>query len=186
MGRFLFVTLSLLVVAFSLNDPAVSPPPLLPPPPPPFLLATFSLSFFSSHTGANSCCCPQDWLPKNGFCYKVFNDRKNWNDAETFCRKHKPGCHLASIHGSEESTELAEYVSDYLRSDRSRSSYLTWQQGEPNNLGNNENCVELWSPSGKPRWREGSRGCASKSEGLPWNTNSLATNSNVLNPEKRD
>nr|ABP94108.1 venom C-type lectin mannose binding isoform 2 [Pseudechis porphyriacus] len=148
MGRFLLVTLSLLVVAFSLNE-------------------------------ANSSCCPQDWLPRNGFCYKVFNDLKNWNDAETFCRKHKPGCHLASIDGSEESTDLAEYVSDYLRSggnvwiglndpqkkrcwqwtDRSRNSYLTWQPGEPNNLRNNENCVELWSRSGYKNWND--ENCAS-------------------------
>ncbi|XP_026582001.1 C-type lectin mannose-binding isoform-like isoform X2 [Pseudonaja textilis] len=84
MGRFLLVTLSLLVGAFFLN-------------------------------GANSSCCPQDWLPRNGFCYKVFNDPKNWDDAETLCRKYKPGCHLASIHGGEESTDLAECVSDYLR-----------------------------------------------------------------------
>lgn len=36
--------------------------------------------------------------------------------------------------------------------DRSSKSSLMWKQGEPNNRGNNENCVELWSPSGKPRW----------------------------------
>nr|ABP94120.1 venom C-type lectin mannose binding isoform 2 [Demansia vestigiata]ABP94121.1 venom C-type lectin mannose binding isoform 1 [Demansia vestigiata] len=144
MGRFLLVTLSLLVVAFFLN-------------------------------GANSCCCPRDWLPKNGFCYKVFNELKTWEDAEMFCRKHKPGCHLASIHDSEESADLAEYVSDYLRSggnvwiglsdpqkkrnwqwtDRSRNSYLTWKPGEPNNTGNNENCVELWSSSGYKNWNDG-------------------------------
>ncbi|XP_026579243.1 C-type lectin lectoxin-Thr1-like [Pseudonaja textilis] len=148
MGRFLLVTLSLLIGAFSLNE-------------------------------ANSSCCPQDWFPKNGFCYKVFNDHKNWNDAETFCRKYKPGCHLASIDDSDESTDLAEYVSDYLRSggnvwiglndprkqrcwqwtDRSRNSYLTWQPGEPNNLRNNENCVELWSRSGYKNWND--ENCAS-------------------------
>ncbi|XP_058047709.1 uncharacterized protein LOC131202621 [Ahaetulla prasina] len=148
MGRFIFVSLGLLVVAFSLN-------------------------------GAKGCCCPSDWLPENGFCYKVFNEHKNWNDAETFCRTYKPGCHLASIHGSEESTELAEYVSDYLKSggnvwiglndpqkqrswqwtDRSQSNYLPWKQGEPNNSGNNEYCVELWRDSGYKDWND--ENCAS-------------------------
>ncbi|XP_015686729.2 C-type lectin mannose-binding isoform-like, partial [Protobothrops mucrosquamatus] len=64
-----------------------------------------------------SCCCPNDWLPMNRLCYKVFDDKKNWNDAEMFCRNYKPGCHLASIHSRADSAELAEYVSDYLKSD---------------------------------------------------------------------
>ncbi|XP_070803427.1 C-type lectin lectoxin-Thr1 [Pituophis catenifer annectens] len=148
MGRFIFVTLGLLVVAFSIN-------------------------------GAKGCCCPHDWLTMKRFCYKVFNEHKNWNDAEMFCRKYKPGCHLASIHGIDESLEVAEYISDYLKSgghvwiglndpqkkrnwewtDRSSNSSLMWKQGEPNNQGNNENCVELWSPSGYKNWNDES--CAS-------------------------
>ncbi|XP_070610679.1 uncharacterized protein [Erythrolamprus reginae] len=32
--------------------------------------------------------------------------------------------------------------------DRSSSSYLTWNQGEPSNDRNNEYCVELWRNSG--------------------------------------
>ncbi|XP_070610687.1 C-type lectin lectoxin-Thr1-like [Erythrolamprus reginae] len=143
MGRFFFVTLGLLVVAFSLN-------------------------------GANNCCCPHDWLSMNGFCYKVFDDYKNWTDAEMFCRKYKPGCHLASIHSSEESDDLAEYVTDYHSSggrvwiglndpkkqrtwewtDRSRNSHLKWNPGEPNNSGNNEDCVELWDGSGYNNWND--------------------------------
>ncbi|KAG8138561.1 putative C-type lectin mannose binding isoform 1 protein [Naja naja] len=50
----------------------------------------------------------------NSLCYKVFEEQKNWNDAETFCRKHKPGCHLASIHSMAESAALADYISDYM------------------------------------------------------------------------
>ncbi|XP_032076933.1 macrophage mannose receptor 1-like [Thamnophis elegans] len=148
MGQFISLTLGLLVVAFSLN-------------------------------GAKGCLCPRDWLPNNGFCYKVFDEHKNWNDAELFCRKHKPGCHLASIHSREESIDLAEYVSDYHGSggdvwiglndpekrrnwqwtDRSKNSYLMWKQGEPNNKENNENCVELWSPTGYKNWND--QNCAS-------------------------
>nr|A7X3Z0.1 RecName: Full=C-type lectin lectoxin-Thr1; Short=CTL; Flags: Precursor [Thrasops jacksonii]ABU68496.1 Lectoxin-Thr1 [Thrasops jacksonii] len=148
MGRFIFATLGLLLVAFSIN-------------------------------GAKGCCCPHDWLTLKGFCYKVFNEHKTWNDAEMFCRKYKPGCHLASIHSGEESTDLAEYVSDYLKSggnvwiglndpqkkrswqwtDRSQNNFYPWKQGEPNNRANNENCVELWSPLGYKNWNDES--CAS-------------------------
>ncbi|XP_015681994.1 C-type lectin lectoxin-Thr1-like [Protobothrops mucrosquamatus] len=146
MMHFLFVSLNLLLVALS---------------------------------GVKSCCCPHDWLPMNRLCYKVFDDQKNWNDAEMFCRKQKPGCHLASLHSIEDSADVAEYVSDYLKSgsnvwiglndpkkqriwqwtDRSRTSYVTWNPGEPNNLRNNEYCVELWNRSGYTKWND--ENCAS-------------------------
>ncbi|KAL7979782.1 hypothetical protein Chor_008120, partial [Crotalus horridus] len=69
-------------------------------------------------TGADSHC-PNDWLSKYNHCYKIFDDQKNWNDAEMFCRKQKPGCHLASIHSSEESADVAEYISDYIKTGKS-------------------------------------------------------------------
>ncbi|KAL7979780.1 hypothetical protein Chor_008118, partial [Crotalus horridus] len=142
---------------------------------PPLLLAIFSSSFLSSHTGAKGCCCPNDWLSRNGFCYKVHDQLKTWKDAEMFCRKHKPGCHLASIHSMAESADLAEYISDYLTkknnvwiglndaqkkriwewTDRSCTDYLSWKPGEPNNKLENEFCVELWADLGKPRGRGG-------------------------------
>ncbi|XP_058047302.1 low affinity immunoglobulin epsilon Fc receptor-like [Ahaetulla prasina] len=132
MGRFIFVSLSLLVVALSLS-------------------------------GVKGCCCPNDWLSRNGFCYKVNDQFKTWNDAEMLCRKFKPGCHLASIHSMAESADLAEYITDYLNgdgnvwiglndpqkkhnwvwSDRSCTDYYSWNSGEPNNQQNKENCVEL-------------------------------------------
>ncbi|KAL7979773.1 hypothetical protein Chor_008111 [Crotalus horridus] len=52
----------------------------------------------------------------NGHCYKVFEEQKNWKDAEMFCRKYKPGCHLASLHSIDDSADVAEYISDYLKS----------------------------------------------------------------------
>ncbi|XP_070610677.1 C-type lectin lectoxin-Thr1-like isoform X1 [Erythrolamprus reginae] len=148
MGRFFFVTLGLLIMAFSLN-------------------------------GAKGCCCPPDWLPMNTFCYKVFDEHKTGPDAETFCGKHKPDCHLASIHGSEESLELAQYISFSLQSsanvwiglhdpeknrnwrwtDGSKSSYRAWDLGEPNYDGSNANCVELLG-TGYEKWND--ENCASR------------------------
>ncbi|XP_060545237.1 C-type lectin galactose-binding isoform-like [Pantherophis guttatus] len=146
MGRFIFVTLGLLVVAFSIH-------------------------------GAEDCCCPRDWLPMNGFCYKVFEERKNWKDAETFCRKQKPGCHLASIHSMDQGADLGDYITDYLTkkdrvwiglydpwknyvwewTDRSRTDYLPWKTNQPDHFQNKEFCVEIVDFTGYLQWND--QGC---------------------------
>ncbi|XP_026579444.1 C-type lectin mannose-binding isoform-like [Pseudonaja textilis] len=133
-----------------------------------WLVAAFSLP------GAKGCCCPRDWFPMNSLCYKVFEEKKNWNNAEMFCRKHKPGCHLASIHSLAESADLAEYIADYITkkdivwiglndprktrswewSDRSCVDYLSWQPGEPSNSGNNEYCVHLYPQADYKKWND--------------------------------
>ncbi|XP_039189350.1 C-type lectin mannose-binding isoform-like [Crotalus tigris] len=127
--------------------------------------------FLSSHTGADSRC-PNDWLSKYNHCYKIFDDQKNWNDAEMFCRKQKPGCHLASIHSSEESADVAKYISDYIKTgksvwiglkdpkkkdrwewtDRSRTNYLAWAPGEPSYTGDYDFCVNLKNRSKYRKW----------------------------------
>ncbi|XP_070610690.1 C-type lectin mannose-binding isoform-like [Erythrolamprus reginae] len=143
MGRFILVSLGLVVVALSLS-------------------------------GVKGCCCPDGWLPMNGFCYKVNDEPKTWNDAKMFCRKLKPGCNLASIHSEAGSGNLAQYVSDYITkkvdvwiglsdlqktgtwdwSDRSPLNYLSWDEGEPNNQKDNEYCVELLSETGYLKWND--------------------------------
>nr|ABP94091.1 venom C-type lectin galactose binding isoform variant 2 [Demansia vestigiata] len=145
MGRFLSVTLSLLVVAFFLN-------------------------------GANSCCCPHDWLPKNGLCYKLFNDFKTWNDAEMYCRNVNPGCHLASLHSKADADEFSDYITDYLShennvwiglrdtkkkyiwewTDRSNLNFLSWKKDQPDHFNNEEFCVEIVSSTGYVQWNDAS------------------------------
>nr|ABP94090.1 venom C-type lectin galactose binding isoform variant 1 [Demansia vestigiata] len=145
MGRFLLLTLRLLVVAFFLN-------------------------------GANSCCCPQHWLSRNGYCYKVFNDQMSWDDAERFCRKLKPGCHLASLHSKEDAVEFSEYITDTLKveghlwiglrdtkkkdiwewTDRSRTDFLPWRKNQPDHANNNEFCVEIVRSTGFLQWNDAS------------------------------
>ncbi|KAM3832285.1 C-type lectin mannose-binding isoform-like [Vipera latastei] len=110
----------------------------------------------------------------NGLCYKVFEEQKTWKDAEMFCRKHKPGCHLASLHSLAESADLAEYISDNIQkkdhvwiglndpkkqrnwewSDRSCIDYLFWHPGEPTNSGNNEYCVIILVLSDYKTWND--------------------------------
>nr|UMW88214.1 C-type lectin [Pseudocerastes urarachnoides] len=72
MGRFISVSFGLLVVFLSLSG-----------------------------TGANQDCLP-DWSSHEGYCYKVFNVKKTWEDAEKFCTEQVNGGHLVSFRSSEE------------------------------------------------------------------------------------
>uniref|UniRef100_A0A182C5T0 C-type lectin n=1 Tax=Phalotris mertensi TaxID=1260334 RepID=A0A182C5T0_9SAUR len=126
-----------------------------------------------SLSGAKSCC-PFNWLVGKEFCYKLFDGPKIWIDAEMFCRKYKPGCHLASICNSEESADLAEYVSDHLTNKidvwiglnklqhkgtwdwtgRCRSDYVAWMKNQPDNFKNIENCGELDVTTNYLQWND--------------------------------
>ncbi|XP_058047349.1 C-type lectin lectoxin-Lio1-like [Ahaetulla prasina] len=144
MERFIFLSLSLLVVALSLSGKAGADPQ-----------------------------CPFGWFFYNGQCYKVFRQRKSWHEAEMCCRQQEEGSHLASIHSWEESWFVARVVSQnvylfnvwiglsdpekqrtWVWSDGSSFRYRSWKRGEPNNLFWNEYCIELWSFSGYLRWND--------------------------------
>nr|ADK39270.1 lectoxin-Vind1 [Varanus indicus] len=124
--------------------------------------------------GAGASCCPMDWLPYRGYCYRLFNSKLNWLEAELSCQLEASGGHLASIHSNAETSELAKYILKYRSdngnvwigmrdfsknrvwswTDRTSTSYKPWNTGEPNNLENDEACVELWSPSRYGRWND--------------------------------
>uniref|UniRef100_T1DJZ7 C-type lectin 4 n=1 Tax=Crotalus horridus TaxID=35024 RepID=T1DJZ7_CROHD len=72
MGRFIFVSFGLLVVAVSLTG-----------------------------TGAGFCC-PLGWSSYEGHCYRVFQQKMTWDDAEKFCTQQHKGSHLVSFQSSEE------------------------------------------------------------------------------------
>nr|AEJ31973.1 C-type lectin 7 [Crotalus adamanteus] len=72
MGRLVFVSFGLLVVFLSLSG-----------------------------TGAGFCC-PLGWSSYEGHCYRVFQQKMTWEDAEQFCAEQHKGSHLVSFHSSEE------------------------------------------------------------------------------------
>uniref|UniRef100_A0A646QBS2 C-type lectin n=1 Tax=Thelotornis mossambicanus TaxID=1328036 RepID=A0A646QBS2_9SAUR len=142
MGRFIFVTLGLLVVAFSLNG-----------------------------TGADHHC-PSDWVSFQHFCYKLIEQRKTWADAETFCAQQQNGSHLASIQSRAESAYVARVASNkvfltnvwiglsdpkkigtWQWSDGSSLGYTSWERREPKNRDDQESCVELSRRSGYLGWK---------------------------------
>nr|B4XSY7.1 RecName: Full=Snaclec A12; AltName: Full=C-type lectin A12; Flags: Precursor [Macrovipera lebetina]ABW82659.1 c-type lectin [Macrovipera lebetina] len=62
-----------------------------------------------SGTGADQDCLP-GWSFYEGHCYKVFNVKKTWEDAEKFCQKQSNGKHLATIEWLGKANFVAELV----------------------------------------------------------------------------
>nr|Q6T7B7.1 RecName: Full=C-type lectin 1; Short=CTL; Flags: Precursor [Bitis gabonica]AAR06851.1 C-type lectin-1 [Bitis gabonica] len=141
-----------------------------------FIFISFGLLvvfFFLS--GAKGSTCPFHWLPMYGLCYKIFDKLKTWNDAEMFCRKYKPGCHLASLHSKRDSIEFAEYISDYRKgwgnvwigmwgrkegltcewTDGSSTTYVAWKQNLTDHYLNKDLfCAEIVSYTGYRLWNK--------------------------------
>ncbi|KAK3546334.1 hypothetical protein QTP70_025673, partial [Hemibagrus guttatus] len=115
--------------------------------------------------------CSQDWYPllNRDFCLKLFNvpseQQKTWFEALSFCRE--LGGDLMSIHGPLDlqltqniytrGAWIGYSIQDpsvgYVWSDGSSTSYENWQENEPNNYNNVENCVEMafwwWRKNGE-------------------------------------
>ncbi|XP_015686117.1 C-type lectin 9a-like, partial [Protobothrops mucrosquamatus] len=85
MGRFIFVSFGLLVVFLSLSG-----------------------------TGADLEC-PSNWSANDKHCYRVFNQRKNWEDAESYCGRKAEGGHLASIQSWQEEVYVAKLARSLIR-----------------------------------------------------------------------
>ncbi|XP_032094206.1 C-type lectin lectoxin-Lei1-like [Thamnophis elegans] len=140
MGRFIFLSMGLLVVALSLSG-----------------------------AGADHHC-PPSWSSFNEFCFKLFKQWETWNDAEMSCRQAQNSSHLASIHSWAESFHVGRLLSRHFIlnnvwiglsdpqknltwewSDGSEVSFTRWNS-DPNNLRNKGNCVQLSKFSGYRQW----------------------------------
>uniref|UniRef100_A0A194AML9 C-type lectin 8b n=1 Tax=Agkistrodon piscivorus TaxID=8715 RepID=A0A194AML9_9SAUR len=85
MGRFIFVSFSLLVVFLSLSG-----------------------------TGADFDC-PSGWSAYDQYCYQVVKQLKTWADAEWFCTKEAKGGHLVSIESAGEADFVAQLVAENIK-----------------------------------------------------------------------
>uniref|UniRef100_A0A6B2FD68 C-type lectin domain-containing protein n=1 Tax=Bothriechis nubestris TaxID=1766655 RepID=A0A6B2FD68_9SAUR len=85
MGRFIFVSFGLLVVAVSLSG---------------------------TEDGFE---CPSDWSTYRQYCYKFFQRKMNWPAAEEFCSEQAKGGHLVSIESSEEADFVAQLVAENIK-----------------------------------------------------------------------
>uniref|UniRef100_A0A3B3S098 C-type lectin domain-containing protein n=1 Tax=Paramormyrops kingsleyae TaxID=1676925 RepID=A0A3B3S098_9TELE len=106
----------------------------------------------------------RDWYRVGSYCMKYFNTPLSFSNAEIACRQKVPGGRLASVHNLRANTDLVSIVKKcnfrqwsvwlgamrlyksnrFIWTDGSRWNFQKWAPGEPNNLWNNENCVESY------------------------------------------
>ncbi|XP_042337300.1 C-type lectin lectoxin-Thr1-like, partial [Plectropomus leopardus] len=106
-------------------------------------------------------CCPGVIL--EGKCYQFFREPKRAEDAQSFCQKHFPGGHLASITSRHVHREVMNMMlrqsgactstwigglryletGRFIWLDGSHWSYADWLSGDPHNPAHVEDCVEL-------------------------------------------
>ncbi|XP_025050896.1 C-type lectin mannose-binding isoform-like [Alligator sinensis] len=106
--------------------------------------------------------CRKDWLRYGNNCYRLFRQRKTWEDAEVECQSYSPWTHLATIHSNRETNVVSSYIlrnppdgpvwigihdarhnGAWTWTDGSIYHYRAWNNGEPNNLDWVEYCAEL-------------------------------------------
>ncbi|KAK1883605.1 Macrophage mannose receptor 1 [Dissostichus eleginoides] len=113
-------------------------------------------------------CSGLDWYEFGDFCYKPFEVKKTWHDAQRTCRA--MGAELVSILSMTEQSWLESYLymatSDvwtgltdlvvtgmFTWSDEHMVTFTYWAPGEPNNHdGFHEDCVEMLYQTG--RWND--------------------------------
>ena len=131
--------------------------------------------------------CAEGWDKNGTYCYLWGDEKKNWTAAEDFCRGE--GGHLATVN----TNATKEFVLEGLASKNVGSSNVRtwiggndieeegvwkwadctnwdtefWAPGEPNNSGNNQNCltqIQQWDNVPYPMWDD--YGCSGEIEFL--------------------
>nr|P81112.1 RecName: Full=Snaclec alboaggregin-A subunit alpha'; AltName: Full=Alboaggregin-A subunit 2; Short=AL-A subunit 2 [Trimeresurus albolabris] len=62
--------------------------------------------------------CLPGWSAYDQYCYRVFNEPKNWEDAERFCAKQADSGHLVSIETMGEADFVAQLISENIQSEK--------------------------------------------------------------------
>lgn len=122
-------------------------------------------------TSSNRASCPPGWTCLGKRAFRVFDDRKNWVDAEKACEYEGPGVRLATVNSREENDLLWSLgggghtwigLSDRATEgdfrwvdgqDAQGRPYRNWWRWEPNDAGRREDCAHLWHP-GSGTWND--------------------------------
>ncbi|KAK7929017.1 hypothetical protein WMY93_005412 [Mugilogobius chulae] len=121
------------------------------------LASSFKLSEMALERGD----CPTFWFPFKDRCYKYMASPMSWIDAEIFCLSQ--GSNLVSIHSQEEQEFVKSLIGNFdptrsrtwtglrdkdkdhffMWTDGCPLQFENWQDGEPNNHGGHEHCVDV-------------------------------------------
>ncbi|XP_043939967.1 lectin-like [Protopterus annectens] len=130
-----------------------------------FTLLLFTLGFGIKVEVANfpRWVCADGWTLFQGYCYKFFDVKKSWNEAENICKNTVKGAHLTSISSDVQNKFLVQLTkamdksiptawtggNDFTKKytwtwvDGKSFSYTHWSKGEPTNLGGHEECLQI-------------------------------------------
>uniref|UniRef100_A0A8C6TD72 C-type lectin domain-containing protein n=1 Tax=Neogobius melanostomus TaxID=47308 RepID=A0A8C6TD72_9GOBI len=101
--------------------------------------------------------CPRGWSLFGTRCFRFFKAEQTWTMAEKRCNK--LGGNLASIHTDWENIFIRGLINghtwlgghdmdqegEWMWTDGSPWDYTNWADGEPNNLGGNEDSLEIYA-----------------------------------------
>uniref|UniRef100_A0A1L8D6G9 BATXCTL18 n=1 Tax=Bothrops atrox TaxID=8725 RepID=A0A1L8D6G9_BOTAT len=126
-----------------------------------FIFVSFGLLVVFLSLSGTAADCPPGWSYYEGSCYKVFQERMNWADAERWCTLQQIHSHLVSFHSSEEVDFVVKLAFPILKYE------LVWT-----GLSNIwKECNWRWSDGARldyKAWGSGSQCVASKSTDNQW------------------
>ena len=101
----------------------------------------------------------------NGHTYIRYEDALTWEEAKSYCKKHLG--YLLTINSEEEQKAMEEFIADgkrhayyiglndiekegtFVWANGENTAYTNWEENEPNNSGNNEDCTQMRKQNGK-------------------------------------
>ncbi|XP_053383513.1 C-type lectin mannose-binding isoform-like [Mercenaria mercenaria] len=130
-----------------------------------YILNTLTILLVFGYNTSDAVECQDDWTTYGTSCYLFGHQSLSFYSAENYCRQHKG--HLVHINGDAENTFIREHLRNMkgtgwwigLTDDaventwiwydtNEKTEYTDWAPNQPDNAGNNEDCVEFNMSSG--------------------------------------